>query len=246
MATTVAHDLSVAPLNTALPGSLRHGVQHAALAPEMPRAWLLPDADDLFRRIYTRAGTGVSETLAVCSAIAGEGKTTISLGLAVTIAQDFPERRVLVVETDLERPVLAKDFEIEPNPGLVDCLLDEQPVQLAYRATFLDNLHLVPVGGPARQSGRLLRSSRMAMAVEAMRQTHDLVILDVPAILVNSDALLLTDLADGVIFVARTGVTPTTRVSEAIEQIDKGKLRGVVLNGVQSALPGWLKRLCGL
>jgi Mrp family chromosome partitioning ATPase len=39
--------------------------------------------------------------IGVCSAISGEGKTTVAVGLAVTIAQDFPERRVLLVETDL-------------------------------------------------------------------------------------------------------------------------------------------------
>src|SRR6188508_3126789 len=69
---------------------------------DAPREWLFPQGDELFRGIYTRAGTGfAAEVLAVCSAVAGEGKTTVGLGLAVTIAQDFPERRVLLVETDL-------------------------------------------------------------------------------------------------------------------------------------------------
>src|SRR6266849_3247236 len=62
-----------------------------------PSAWPFPESDELFRSIYTRAGTGfASEVLAVCSAVAGEGKTTVGLGLAITIAQDFPERRVLL------------------------------------------------------------------------------------------------------------------------------------------------------
>src|SRR4051794_34443843 len=112
---------------------LTHPAQ--TLAGETQREWLLPGADECFRGIYTRSGTGSSEILAVCSAIAGEGKTTISLGLAVTIAQDYPERRVLVVETDAERSVLAKDFGLEARPGLFDCLADNQPVHTAYRPT---------------------------------------------------------------------------------------------------------------
>jgi Mrp family chromosome partitioning ATPase len=227
-------------------GRLRVAGQGGALETEAPREWLVSGVEELFRGIYTRAGTGASEILAVCSAIAGEGKTTISLGLGVTIAQDFPERRVLLVETDFQRPVLAKDFGFEPSPGLVDCLLNDRPLQFAYRATLLDNLHLVPAGGSGTNSGRVLRSSRMAAAVDAMRQTHDLVILDVPAILANSDGLLLTDLADGTILAVQAGVTPTSLVSEAIEQLDHDKLRGVVLNGTDSAIPGWLQRLCGL
>ena len=213
---------------------------------QLQRKWLFPGADELFRGIYTRSGTDSPETLAVCSAIAAEGRTTISVGLGVTIAQDFPERRVTVVETDLSRPVLAKDFNVQPKPGLVDCLLSNQPVRDACRDTALHNFQVVPAGGPVTDAGRVLCSSRMVAAVEALRQSHDLVILDLPAVLVNSDAQLLTDLVDGVIFVVQAGVTPASLVKKAIGQIDETKLRGVVLNDVHSAVPGWLRRLCGL
>ncbi|MDF2748665.1 MAG: putative Protein-tyrosine kinase [Propionibacteriaceae bacterium] len=217
-----------------------------ALVPHAPREWCLPNADELFRTIYTRAGTGTSEVLAVTSAIAGEGKTTVSLGLAVTIAQDFPDRRVLLVETDIEHPNLARDFELDPSPGLVDFLLDDRPIQMAFRPTSLENLYVLPSGGPISNPGRLLRSSQMAVAIDTMRATHDVVILDLAAILVNSDALPLTDLADGVIIVVRAGVTPSNLVNKSIRLIDDAKMLGVVLNGVRSYVPGWLRRLSGM
>jgi len=214
---------------------------------QAPREWLFPGADEVFRNIYTRAGTGfTSEVLAVCSAIAGEGKTTISLGLAVTIAQDFPESRVLLVETDYHRPALAKDFEMEATPGLVDCIVSGEPFQVACRATFLENFHVVPVGGASPVPGRPLRSSRIAGVIDAMRQSYDMVILDLPPILVNSDAVLLTDLADGAIVVVRSGVTPLNLVNKAVEQLEESKMRGIVLNGTRSAVPGWLQRLVGM
>jgi capsular exopolysaccharide synthesis family protein len=215
-------------------------------AEEPPREWLFTGADELFRGLYTRAGIGfASEVLMVSSAVAGEGKTTVSLGLAVTVAQDFPDRRVVLVETDVQRPALADDFGVEPSPGLVDCILGPDPFETAFRPSFLDNLHLMPVGAPSNTPGRALRSSRMAVLVDALRQTYDLVILDAPALLVNSDAVMLSDLADGTIIVVRAGVTPGPTVAKAIDQIDESKLRGVVLNGSQSAVPGWLRRLCG-
>src|SRR5437870_12736092 len=78
-----------------------------------PRDWLFPKGDELFRGIYTRAGTGfTAEVLAICSAVAGEGKTTVGVGLAVTLAQDFPERRLLCVQTGLQRPLPAGDLGI--------------------------------------------------------------------------------------------------------------------------------------
>jgi Mrp family chromosome partitioning ATPase len=222
--------------------------QAASLLSAPPREWLLPGADEVFRGIYTRSGIEGTELLAVCSAIAGEGKTTIGLGLGITIAQDYPERRVAVVETDFERPALAQDFDLEPYPGLMDCLLEGLPIQLACRLTELPNLHLMPVGGPVSNGGRWLRSGRMVAAMTTMRETYDLVILDVPALLVNSDALLLTDLVDGALLVVRAGATPTSLVNKAIGLLDdsRGRLRGVVLNDVSTAVPGWLRRTCGL
>jgi len=212
--------------------------------PDQNRDWLFPGVDEYFRGIYTRAGLGyASETLAVCSSISGEGKTTVSVGLAVTLALDFPESRVLLVETDLTKPVLAADFDVEETPGLVDCVHAGEPIQLAYRPTFLDNLHVVPVGGPLVGAGRILRSVRLASAIDAMRTTHDIVILDVPPVLVNSDSILLTDLADCVICVIRSGVTPLELVNKAISQLDAEKLRGVVINGSESAVPRWIRNM---
>jgi|SRR5579864_5144393 len=213
----------------------------------LPTDWLFPGADELFRGIYTRAGMGFSsEVVAICSAIAGEGKTTVALGMAVTIAQDFPDRRVVLVETDIQRGVLAEDFDLLASPGLVDCVVSRESIQTAIQPTFLENLHIVPVGGTGPDVvGRPLRSSRMAEILEDLRQGYELVILDLPPILANSDAVLLTDLADSAICVVRSGVTPMSMVSKAVEQIESAKLRGVVLNGSQSTLPGWLLRLVG-
>jgi Mrp family chromosome partitioning ATPase len=86
----------------------------------------------------------------------------------------------------------------------------------------------------------------MAAIVDAMRQNYDTVILDLPPIMVNSDSALLTDLADGTICVVRSGVTPLAMVNKALEQLEYNKVRGVVLNGTRSAIPGWLQRLMGL
>src|SRR5579872_3321943 len=144
-----------------------------ALATRSPREWVFPEGDELFRGIYTRAaaGFGAAEVVAVASAIAGEGKTTVGVGMAVTLAQDFPDRRVLLVETDLHKPVLADDFEVEPSPGLVDCLLGE-PLLSSCRPTYLDNLHILPAGVSDRITGRPLRSSFMASVIDTMRQNY--------------------------------------------------------------------------
>jgi non-specific protein-tyrosine kinase len=224
----------------------QHPGAAGALVADRSRAWLLPGGGEMFRSVYTRTSSDASEVLGVTSAIAGEGKSTVSLGLAVTAAQDFPDRQVLLVETDLQTPTLANDFGIDPHPGLVDYLLDDESLGATYRSTLLENLHLLPSGGPFNNSGRLLRSRRMAEAIDAMRETYDLVVLDLDGLLVNSDTIPLTDLTDGVIVVVRAGVTPTALVNKAARLVDESRLRGVILNDTRSVIPRWVRRLCGV
>jgi capsular exopolysaccharide synthesis family protein len=219
---------------------------NGSIAPEVHRETVWPETDELFRGIYTRAGLGFTpEVVAVTSATPGEGKTMLSLALAVSLAQDFPDRKVMLVETDVHQPALASDFGIEPSPGLVDCLIGDEPLDQVCRPTYLDNLDVIPAGLPIARAGRPLRSARMAALMDVLRQSYHFIIVDTPALLTNSDTLLLTDFADGVLFVVRSGVTPAALVNKALEQVDETKLRGVVLNGVQSSTPRWLRRLMG-
>jgi Mrp family chromosome partitioning ATPase len=86
----------------------------------------------------------------------------------------------------------------------------------------------------------------MAEAIDAMRETYDLVVLDLDGLLVNSDTIPLTDLTDGVIVVVRAGVTPTALVNKAARLVDESRLRGVILNDTRSVIPRWVRRLCGV
>jgi tyrosine-protein kinase len=210
------------------------------------RGWLIPGADELFRSLYTEFEVRSGTSFAVCSAVTGEGKTTLSIGLALMIAQDLPDRRVVVVETDLWRPVLAKDFGLEPAPGLVDVLLDRMPVLSTLRSTSLDNLALVVAGSAAASGQRLLRSARMPQVIDELRRTHDVVILDTPATLAHSEVALLARMVDEVVFVVRTGVTPARDLSSALARVHGARIRGVVVNDVRSSVPVAVRRLVRL
>ena len=210
------------------------------------RDWVVPGAEELFRSLYTGFEAGSGNSFAVCSAVQGEGKTTVCLGLGIAIAQDLPDRRVVIVETDLWRPVLAKDFGIEPTPGLVDCLLDRQPTAAALRPTSLDNLSLLVAGNAVSSGQRLLRSARMPQVIEELKRTHDVVILDTPAALVHSEVALLTRMIEEVIFVVRTGVTPARDLATALGRLQGSKIRGVVVNDAHSSVPNAVRRLVRL
>lgn len=215
-------------------------------SPDQRRNWIVPGAEELFRSLYTGFDVTTGTSFAVCSAVQGDGKTTLSLGLALAIAQDLPDRRVAVVETDLWRPVLAKDFGLDPTPGLVDCVLDRAPVQAILRPTSLDNLSLVVAGAPAPAAQRLLRSARMPQVIAELRRTHDVLIVDTPAVLAHSEVALLARMVDDVVFVVRTGVTPARDLASALSRIQGARVRGIVVNDARSAVPAAIRQLVRL
>lgn len=210
------------------------------------RGWVVAGAEELFRSLYTEFAVSSGNSFAICSAVQGEGKTTISLGLGIAIAQDLPDRRVVIVETDVWRPVLAKDFGLDPTPGLVDCLLDRQPVLSALRPTSLDNLSLMVAGGAAANGQRLLRSARMPQIIEELRRSHDIVILDTPAALAHSEVALLGKMVQEVVFVVRTGVTPAKDLSSALNRLQGSKVRGIIVNDACSTVPAAVRRIARL
>jgi capsular exopolysaccharide synthesis family protein len=210
------------------------------------RTWPIPGANELFRSLYTGFDTGPGISMAICSAVQGEGKTTMSLGLAIAIAQDRPDRRVVVVETDLWRAVLARDFGLPPAPGLVDCLLDRQTLERALRPTSFDNLSLLVAGSEVASPQRLLRSARMPEVLAALRRTHDVVIVDTPAALAHSETSLIARMVEEVVFVVRTGVTPSRELGTALNRVQGANLRGIVVNDARSAVPDPFRRLVRL
>lgn len=210
------------------------------------RTWPISGAEELFRSLYTGFETGQGTSLAVCSAVQGEGKTTMCLGLATAIAQDLPDRRVVIVETDLWRAVLAKDFGLPTAPGLVDCLLDRQPLASALRPTSLDNLSLLVAGSTVPSPQRLLRSARMPEVLDTLRRTHDVVIVDTPAALAHSEVGLLARMVEEVVFVVRTGVTPAREIGTAMSRLQGANIRGIVINDARSAVPRAIRRFVRL
>ncbi len=210
------------------------------------RSWPIPNGEELFRSLYTGFESGHGASLAFCSATQGEGKTTLSVGVAVAIAQDLPDRRIVVVETDLWRAVLAKDFALAPAPGLTDVLLDRTSLAGALRPTALDNLTLLVAGSAVASPQRLLRSGRMPEVLDQLRRTHDVVIVDTPAALVHSEVSLIAKMVEDVIFVVRTGVTPARELSNALSRLQGANLRGIIVNDARSSVPAAVRRLARL
>lgn len=196
-----------------------------------------------FRDIYTQTlpelNDGKHVVVGVTSAIRGDGRTTMALGLALAIARDL-DLSVLLTELDLERPALARVLDVPETPGLVDLLTGEADLRAALHRLPSGVFDLLPAGGRPRSASRVLRSSGLHDLIRQAGRAYAVTILDLPPAL-SSDVVPLTDLTDAVLVTARAGVTPVRLVDRAVSQCRPDRLRGVVLNGKRSRIPRWLR-----
>ena len=183
-------------------------------------------------RLESKENGRRTQLLLVTSPRMGDGKTTTSGNLALTMAQEF-HQRVVLVEGDLRRPTLASLFGLPAGPGLVDVLLGGASIESAMVQIPGQQLYLLPGGMAAPRSAGLLESSMMQRTLEALRGRFDRIVLDAPPVTV-ADTHVLSRMADGVLFVVRAGVTPRSAVERALAEMDADKLLGVVLNDSDS------------
>jgi capsular exopolysaccharide synthesis family protein len=178
----------------------------------------------------------------ITSAVYGEGKTTVALNLAGTIAQNS-EARVALVDFNMRNWDMQARLNLPPVAGLVDILEgSEDDLSNVIQRTELDNLTIIPAGRAAANPAKLVRSPRLAEVINTLKLSNDFIVLDMAPVLPVADTKTMAKHLDGVVMVVRAGVTPREIISRAIDAVGNDKVLGVVLNGVETAMPKWLQR----
>jgi len=171
----------------------------------------------------------------VTSATPGEGKSTVSSNLAVAFSQ--AGKRTLLMDCDLRKPVVHKNFGIHRAPGLTSLLVGEAGLDEVLRKVEVPNLTVLPSGPVPPNPAELLGSKAMAGILSEMRATFDLVIVDAPPIVAVTDAAVLCPLVDGVVLTVASGQLPRELAQHAKSLLDKANahILGVVLNRINPA-----------
>jgi capsular exopolysaccharide synthesis family protein len=165
----------------------------------------------------------------ITSTIPEEGKSMICANLAVILARK-KRQRVLLLEGDLRRPVLPVRFGLGKVEGLSEWLQGEsQSVPNIYRLEGL-NLWLLPAGRAPENPLEMMQSSRLSSLMEQLGNWFDWILIDSPPILPLADTSVWMRMADGVILVAREGLTEKRELKRGLEILEPSKLLGVVLN----------------
>lgn len=185
-------------------------------------------------QVFHAAERRLAQVIVMTSATAGEGKTSTALNLAFAIAQS-KEKRVLVIDSDLRQPEVARHLGLDPEKGLSQVLNGECDVMRAVIHATDSNLYILPAGGAAANPAELLSSERLSDTLAELRQYFDFILVDSPPVMPFADARLLAHHADAVIMVVRAGAAPYSTVEQAIEALPAGRFLGVVLNGAHEA-----------
>jgi non-specific protein-tyrosine kinase len=171
------------------------------------------------------------ETLVVTTAAPDNEKGKVLANLAVALAQS--ERRTILVEADLRRPVLHEIFRVAGEPGLTTMIVDESTLNdPPLQETGVQNLWLLPSGPQPPNPTDLLGSRRMEQAIAALKGRADMVIFDAPPVVSVTDAVVLGTKVDGVLLVVSAGRTRREHTQRAKELLERGHIRivGTVLN----------------
>jgi polysaccharide biosynthesis transport protein len=179
-----------------------------------------------------RPGNG-SRVILVVSPSPKDGKTTIAVKLAMTLAS---YGKTCLVDADLRRPMVACTFGLDSCKGLSNVLASSVPLdEVLFEVGEVKNLTILPSGSAAHDSGALVTSERMQDVVRTLAGRFQSVVIDSPPLIPFADARALSALADGVLLVGRSGWTTRDALvqsSEILEDVGVGgRLLGVVLNG---------------
>ncbi len=166
----------------------------------------------------------------VSSSLPGEGKTTTATNLAITLA--MAKQRVVLVECDLRRPLIAARLGLDDSVGTTSVLIGKVHLRDAMQQYADTGLWVLSSGPIPPNPSELLQSNAMEKLIGELRDDFDIVILDAPPLLPVTDAALLAAQADGALVVLRHGKTTRDQLGHAIERIEAvgGKAVGVVVN----------------
>jgi Mrp family chromosome partitioning ATPase len=169
--------------------------------------------------------------LAVTSPTAGCGKSTIAVNLALSLARQ-PELRTVLLDLDLRRPSLAKMLGIHNRPSFAQVLAGKLAFdQVAMR--YSEGLAVAANDGPAHNPAELLHGSSVATALTAIETQYapDLMIFDMPPMLVSDDTMAFIGQVDAVLLIAAAGMTTLKEVDACERELaSQSNVMGVILN----------------
>jgi len=172
------------------------------------------------------------KTILVTSSGPKEGKSTTVANLAITLAQ--LGSKVLLVDTDLRRPVIHSIFGMEKDNGLTNYMMDSVPYNQVVKKSFLENLNIITCGVLPPNPSELLGSFKMEELITKLKSNYDIILFDSPPVIAVTDAAVLSTKVDSTFLVISSGKTnrdAIIRAKSLLENVNT-HIVGALLNNV--------------
>ena len=184
------------------------------------------------------------KAITITSSIHGEGKTITAINLAISLARDSNNKKVILIDADLRRPKVGKYLGINSDSGLADVISNGAQVSDSLFNIGVENLDVLPAGKYLHNPGELFGSTKMINLIGALKSKYDHIIFDTPPIIPVTDAGLIGAHTDGTIMVIKSAHTQRGMInhSETLLKQAQAKLLGYVLTNIQYHIPAYIYR----
>ena len=173
------------------------------------------------------------KVITITSSVPNEGKSSVAFDLSKTMAEGG--KKILMVDTDLRKSVLAAKYHIQGiDKGLSHYLTGQAEIEDIIYETETEGFYLSVAGPLSPDPTSLLDSDQFQKFIDKVREDYDYVIIDAPPLGVVIDAVIIGKYCDGAVLVIEQGVIKRKVVQDVIKQLKRGKVRilGAVLNKV--------------
>lgn len=169
------------------------------------------------------------KTIVVTSSIPGEGKSTISGNLAITLSQSGA--RVLLIDCDLRKPSIHKKFRVVNDLGLTDILVDKCSLKDVIK-NIDEYLFMITAGTIPPNPSEIVGSNSMEDLIKELSLSFDYIVMDTPPVIPVTDPLLLAAKSDATIIVVRARKTKEKIIRQTYDELIKvnSNIIGSILN----------------
>ena len=217
------------------------------VTPDTPRAQIADEfrviKRPLLANLHGKPGQTVERAnlIMVTSSVPGEGKTFVSINLAISIAMEL-DKTVLLVDADVSRPSVLERMGLAPAAGLLD-MLTNPAITMAdvLMRTNIDKLSILPAGAPHGRATELLASDSMNRLLDELadRYADRIVVFDAPPLLPSTESRVLATHMGQVVMVVEAEQTPYKTVARALATVESCPVVLPLLNKISRSEVGF-------
>jgi capsular exopolysaccharide synthesis family protein len=189
--------------------------------------------------VFLSSADNPPKSLLITSMAPGEGKSSVAVCLAASIAQTG--KKILLIDADMRRPVQHKNLSRENTSGLSSLLAGVTKQNESIQLNILENLDLITAGPIPPNPSELLSSRKIKELLHTFSNSYDMVIIDSPPLASVTDPVILSQNVDGVIIVTWAGKTTYEILGKGLKQLTEinAPITGLVLNRFSAKKSGY-------